>query len=158
VNRIRAENILSGQTNLARKVFAAVPMQEHWNIDEISREMARVEPHNHTKSAIAGCLRTLKECGLISEAGVQNFRSNVKPEPIKKEKVTVSKEEPSKQLLSDRLAQKATALRTQATFLTVLADDLEMLALEMDEALVQAGQKSEKLVKLQSTLKELMEA
>lgn len=149
----RAQNILSGQSNLARKVFAAVPMQEFWSIGQISNEMNRVEKHSISKGEITGCLRTLVDAGLITEAGMLTFRSNVKPP-----KLALPKEEPMhpklkpeapKPTFMDRAFELATTLRKAA-------EQLEQLGMEVDTALKDAGKGDEKFKQMQETLRGLL--
>lgn len=145
----RAQNILSGQSNLARRVFAAVPIQAFWTVQEISVEMHRLENHKLNKGEIMGCLRTLVDAGLVNETASLTFRSNVKPQ---KESASVEPKTlaPSEQMsLMDRIAIKAQAMR-------MLADDLEMLGLEAEEAIKAASADSEKLKQFQLNLKQMM--
>lgn len=153
MNQQRAENILSGQTNLARKVFAAVPKQEYWSVGQISNEMNRVEKHNMSKGEITGCLRSLVDAGLVAEQGVLTFCSKVKPEPMKQgpimPKAEVAAPAPKASLM-DRLFAEAAGLRKTA-------DSLEAIALDVDTAIQEAKQGStEKLRKLQGAMRELM--
>lgn len=144
----RAQNILSGQSNLARRVFAAVPMQEFWSVPQISAEMNRLEPHNLSKGEITGCLRSLEDAGLVNETASLTFRSTVKPP---KENATVEpKKTPVTSQLSllERLAAKAEALRA-------LADDIDLLAMEAEEAIKAASLDSEKLKQFQAMLKQM---
>lgn len=75
----RAERLLSGQSALAAKVFAAVPILEAWTMEQIKRELERtgttmkIAPHT-----VMGCLRDLKDAGLIGEPIREHFRSNTK--------------------------------------------------------------------------------
>ena len=150
----RAQNILSGQSNLARKVFAAVPKQEFWSIGQISNEMDRIEKHNVNKGEITGCLRTLVDAGLVTEAGVLTFRSNVKPPKLalpKEDPVTAPspKAEPVKASFMDRAFAVADTLRKAA-------EQLETLGMDVDTALKDAGKGDEKLRQLQQTMRTLL--
>lgn len=151
MNKQRAESILEGQTNVARKVFAAVPMQEFWSVGQISNEMVRVEKHNLSKGEITGCLRSLVDAGLVAEAGMLTFRSNVKAELTLKE-VPVSappaKKQPKPSLM-DRMFALATSLRD-------VAEQVETLAMEVDTAILDASKGDEKLKQIQATMRSLM--
>lgn len=149
----RAQNILSGQTNLARKVFAAVPMQSFWDVQQISIEMARQAPHNNTKAEITGCLRVLVDAGLINETASLTFRSNVKPPKAVSEQVMQpkAKAEPVKASFMDRAFELATTMRAAA-------EQLEQLGMEVDTALKDAGKGDEKFKQMQATLRSLMGA
>lgn len=151
----RALNILSGQSNLARRVFDAVPRQDYWSVMQISNEMHRKEPHGLSKGEITGCLRTLVESGLVSEAGVLTFRSTVKPpKPVLKEEEPVTApakkaEKPAKSLM-ENLFDVASSLRAAA-------EQIDALALEVDSTIIEAGKGDERLRKLQATMRELMQ-
>lgn len=146
----RAQNILSGQTNLARRVFAAVPMQAFWTAQDISFEMNRLENHNLSKGEILGCLRTLVDAGLVNETASTTFRSNVKSA---KESVTVETKKTAAQAkpltLLERFTAKAEALRE-------MADDLEMLGLEADQAIKDAGKGNAEMMVIKQNLRALL--
>lgn len=149
----RAMNILTGQSKLACKVFESVPKQEFWSIGQISNEMDRKEKHNVSKGEITGCLRSLVDAGLVTEAGQLTFRSNVKPPKltIPKEAPVQPKEKPAapKPTFIDRAFELATTLRTAA-------EQLEKLGMEVDTALKDAGKGDEKFRQMQETLRGLL--
>jgi len=148
----RAQNILSGQTNLARKVFDAVPRQEFWDVNQISAEMYRKAHHNSSKAEITGCLRTLVDAGLINETASLTFRSTVKPpKPDAPEKVMQpkAKPEPAQPSLMEKFFDVATALREAA-------EKVESLAMEMDTAMKDAGKGDERVKQMQAALRTLM--
>lgn len=148
----RAMNILSGQSNLARRVFACVPMQEFWSVGQISNEMHRIEKHNLTKREVIGCLRSLVEAGLVCEAGMLTFRSTVKSvkedDPVMTAPTLKKKTEPKLSLM-DQLFSLATELRN-------VAEKVEAVAMEVDSAIIEAGKGDEKLKTLQVTLRGLL--
>lgn len=151
----RAMNILEGQTNLARRVFHSVSMQEFWSVGQISNEMNRIEKHNLTKGEITGCLRTLVDAGLVGETGMLTFRSNVKPAKdttVEEAPVTapnLKKKPEAKVSLMDQLFGLATDLRA-------VAEKVEAVAMEVDSAILEAGKGDEKLKALQVTLRGLL--
>ncbi|MNQ24774.1 hypothetical protein D3C85_379780 [compost metagenome] len=151
----RALSILSGQSNLARRVFEAVPKQDYWSVLQISNEMHRMEPHGLSKGEITGCLRSLVDAGLVAEAGVLTFRSTVKPPKptlsMEAPLVTapVLKKKPTGPTLMERFFEVATTLRAAA-------ESIETLAMEMDTAIIEAGKGNEKLKEIQLNLRALM--
>lgn len=152
----RAQNILSGQTALAKRVFEAVPMQAFWSVQEISTEMTRLGGHNLSKGEITGCLRCLVDAGLINETASLTFRSNVKPpKPVLKEVAPVTapamKAAKPKLTLMEQLFDVATSLRTAA-------EQIDALALEVDSTIVEAGKGDERFRQMQATLRGLMQA
>ena len=145
----RAMNILDGQTNLAQKVFAAVPMQAFWTVQQISTEMFRLENHNLSKSEITGCLRTLVDAGLVNETASQTFRSTVKPAKVIEVTAPSKKAPAPKTSLMDQLFDLATSLRD-------VAEKVEAVAMEVDSAIIEAGKGNDQLKALQSTLRGLL--
>ncbi len=138
---------------LAQRVFHAVPLQEYWSVNQISNEMSRLEKHNHSRGEITGCLRCLVDAGLVGEAGTLTFRAKFNSKQLQEEKekpmstkknLTVS----STDSLIQRINNKAAQLRH-------LADEIELLGIEVIEAIQEAGQSNEKLLKLQSLLREI---
>ena len=153
MNQQRAESILDNQTALAQRVFKCVPIQEWWTVHQIANELDRRGPHNHTKTILGGCLRTLKEAGLVTEGPKDTYRSAVKPQ-IKLPKSIGpmgqidDKAAPVQLDLASRLANKANELRK-------LAESLDMLALEIDDEITKASKAgSEKLRMLRELLSE----
>lgn len=149
MNYTRAQNVLSSQSRLAQRVFSAVPMQAFWDVQQISTELFRLENHNLTKAEITGCLRTLVEAGLVNETASLTFRSNVKPPKECPVTVPAVKNAAPKQSLMEQLFAVATTLRTAA-------EQIETLGMEVDSAIIEAGQGNEKLKQLQATLRGLM--
>lgn len=149
MNHARAQSILSGQSRLAQRVFAAVPIQAFWDVQQISAEISRMGAHNLSKAEITGCLRTLVDAGLINETASLTFRSAVKPP--KESPVTAPTPKPvaPKKTLMEQLFTVATSLRTAA-------EEIETLAMEVDTAIVEAGQGNETLKQLQATLRGLI--
>lgn len=149
MNHDRAQNILSGQTKKAQRVFAAVPMQSFWDVQQISTEMFRLESHNMSKAEITGCLRCLVDAGLVNETASLTFRSAVKPPKECPVTAPNPKKVAPKQSLMEQLFAVATTLRTAA-------EQIETLGMEVDSAIVEASQGNEKLKQLQATLRGLM--
>lgn len=75
----RARKLLPGQTNLAQKVFEAVPVQEAWNITQINQELLRLATCGPiTIPVLQGCLQCLDRAGLITESPRGMYRSAVR--------------------------------------------------------------------------------
>lgn len=63
----QTKRLLQGQSALAKKVFAAVPVDEPWKFDKIHRvlhEMGKTSAHI---TAVHACLGQLKDAGIIRE-------------------------------------------------------------------------------------------
>lgn len=154
MNSERAAQILMGQSNLAQRIFKVVPMQVYWSASLIASELARTEKGPApTIHATKGCLNTLKDAGLVVEGDPGHFRNCVKPERAKKELPVMpvkADKKPRSLAILDRLAEQASVLRNTA-------DLLDELALEIDEAIVNASSKQDaKFKTLQTTLRELL--
>lgn len=151
MNFDRAQNILSGQTRKAQRVYAAVPIQAFWDVQQISTEMYRLEAHNMSKAEITGCLRTLVDAGLINETASLTFRSAVKPPKECPVTAPNLKKAAPKQSLMEQLFAVATTLRTAA-------EQIETLGMDVDSAIIEAGQSNVQLKQLQATLRGLLGA
>lgn len=126
MDTIRRDSLLAGQTNLARKVYEAVPIAEPWSLQEILSEMHRLG-HNITHNNTRGCLRDLSEAGLVREPSVLAFvRERVTEKPMK----AVQKESAAN---DTALTTPFDVLSTTAVRLRRLADDLDTLALQLHD-------------------------
>lgn len=155
---MEAERHISAQ---ARKVLECVPLQEAWTTEQINSEIGR-RGMRMDKSAVLGCLGSLKDAGLVREPSQQQFvRVFVQP-PL-----TVVKEEPKLAIAafeekasgsSDPALKGLTPLETFAFVagaLRALATDIENTALEVESLLAEANAKVEKFRQLQELLKGL---
>lgn len=152
MNQSQANKVLESQTAMARKVMKAVPIQEYWSLHQIKLELERLGTPAQTH-VIGGCLRSLKEVGLVKQDSYDQYRSCVKPIRILKEEIVEPKKEVARPLsFPERLLAKAEALRAEA-------NELEALAMQAEEELKAAAEAAEtKLKNIQSTLRELMGA
>lgn len=149
MNQEKAENILSGMNLMARRVMDAVPKQQYWSIGQISNEMSRQAKHAHSNGEIVGVLRVLVDAGLVTEAGLLTFKSNVEIPEVKSVSAPPKKPEVAKPSLMDQLLNLATDLRG-------IADKVDDIALEFDTAVKDAGKGNEQLIQLQATLRGLL--
>lgn len=152
----RAQSILMGQSKMAQRVFAAVPMQSFWTVEQIIQEMKRLEGIPQRPGEVLGCLRCLVDAGLVNETASTTFRSTVKPPKEQQQVEPKKKQEAPKPTFMDRLAAQAQQLRVKAEVLIAQANELDSLALEVDEAILQASEGNAKFQELQATLKKLM--
>lgn len=151
MNHQRAMSVLDNQTTLAQKVFKAVPMQDWWSVHQISAELARQTGQTQTRVTLGGCLRTLKDAGLIDEGSGDTYRSAVKPAPVKKAEPMGQiddKQAPVPPSLAERLMAKAQSLREQA-------EELDNLAVEIEEEIAKAGKAGNEKLRM---LRELLSA
>lgn len=136
---------------IAQKVYDAVPIGEPWPMAQIYSEFRR-SGGSADRNVIAGCLNTLKESHLINEKTTGQFqRAPVREKPAPaaaSPEPPAAPPKPRMQAITGRLADLATTLRT-------LADDVELVALEMDEAATANEADLQKLKQLQQLLKSL---
>lgn len=67
MNAAKQQNILAGQSSLARKVFQVVPIQERWSAHDIFNSLMVSEATGAQFPAVRRGLGELKEAGLIRE-------------------------------------------------------------------------------------------
>jgi len=67
MNAAKQQNMLAGQSSLARKVFQVVPIQERWSAHDIFNSLMVSEATGAQFPAIRRGLGELKEAGLIRE-------------------------------------------------------------------------------------------
>lgn len=68
----RANSVLAGQTELAQKVFAVVPLDEPWDVQRIHKAMKDAGLSGAHLQAVHGCLGQLRDASLVRETRVQN--------------------------------------------------------------------------------------
>ncbi|MDI2589845.1 hypothetical protein POF45_00160 [Pseudomonas sp. 681] len=94
MNEARQKQILAGQSSIAQKVFAYVPIQTSWSTHEIHGATSTAKATGASPYAIRRALGELKDAGLIREpAGGKFQRDAATPKPNKEQSVTqVSKQ------------------------------------------------------------------
>lgn len=150
MNPSRFRSLESGQTAIARKVFACVPIQEAWSkhiiLSEVLRNGSRVD-----KNIFEGCLSALLDAGLIKEP-IRNHYQRVhvtaeeEPEDVPapaKPTAPVSPQDPLSRLAA--LAKK----------LCDVATEVEELALDIEATKSNNEEELEKLRTLKTLLKGL---
>lgn len=157
---LEAERNLSG---IARKVLAAVPVQNWWTSHQIKGEIRRTGAHlDH--AVVDGCLGSLLKDGLIKKRGPENFeqfiRVTPKPEPEPKpqpENPPVPEAKPEPQYAKDpldQLAAMSSSLRQIAGQLSLLATGMDDLALDIEAERQRAKGETTKFRQLQALLRD----
>lgn len=67
MNAAKQQNMLAGQSSLARKVFQVVPIQERWSAHDIFNSLMVAETTGAQFPAVRRGLGELKDAGLIRE-------------------------------------------------------------------------------------------
>ncbi len=182
MNRSRFNSIFAGMTEMAKKVYSAVPVAEPWNTNQIASELVRLRLSVCDYRIVAGCINTLVKAGLVRDLGRGMFiREPVKdkPEQAPKEPIMQIKREappanapattpaqaaapatassPLDKLssLSANLAQIAASLSSVHAAVKALATNLDTAALDIEEMFSTRDTETEKLRQVLSTLKSL---
>ena len=146
----RMNELIGRLTGISAKVLAAVPMQETWNSSDIIRELFRTGTRTELK-VVDGCLDGLIRDGLVKEpergyfTRVQTFKEP-KVANTFKPPAPPAPVEPAQHSLMDRISAVASELRNTA-------DQLDEIALLVDEQLLKASAGSAKLIQLQELLR-----
>lgn len=89
MNESRQQQILAGQSSIAQKIFAYVPIQTSWSNHEIHGAALTAKGTGASPYAIRRALGELKEAGLIREpVGGKFQRDAATPKTIKEQAVT----------------------------------------------------------------------
>lgn len=86
MNAAKQQNILAGQSSLARKVFQVVPIQESWSAHDIFNSLVVAEATGAQFPAIRRGLGELKDAGLIREPVNGHFqRAAITIKPLREQ-------------------------------------------------------------------------
>lgn len=120
----RQQVLLNGQTNVAKKVFQVVPIQEAWTAHAIQQAFYRATRSMVDFRILQGCLNTLKQAGLICEPSPAHFERIKTRETIEKMSPKSNDEtaQVSHSASVDMLAELAERARTLAIDLDAAAD------------------------------------
>lgn len=148
------------QSGVAKKVYGAVPINEIWPTKQIAYELQR-QGVVRDISIVEGCLKSLKDSGLIKEASpgyFQRVKPRAEPEPTEKEPImaTTPAASPSQPVDPvDKLAAIGTKLRGLSQMFIELANDIDEAALALDEKASGNDEELAKLRQLKGLLKSL---
>ena len=147
MNNARMRAIEEGQTGIAKKVLASVPIQEAWTarqiVSDIARSGSRPDPH-----IIEGCLNTLVDSGLVNERP-RGYFQRIKPKEEKVVPIASAPAQPKEPI--DPLAK----LGSIASSLRTLADEIEDVALTIEERQTATTEEIAKLRQLKALLRDL---
>ncbi|MFT2186333.1 hypothetical protein [Pseudomonas putida] len=161
--------LLEGQSALAQKVFAAVPIQEPWTTTNIYSALRRSGTAADTRS-MRRCLTELKDGGLIREPETGLFqRISPKNNDVAREKDT-DMPKPALKAVTGTKATEAGALDALASLasevtliaaefgqrMKALANRIEEVALTVESEREGNAEQIVKIKQLQQTLKSLL--
>ncbi|KAI3597698.1 hypothetical protein D8I24_6514 [Cupriavidus necator H850] len=159
----KLEAKLQGQSAIARKVYAAVPMQSAWNVADIVGAMRRATRTSVDHRTVIGCLIALKSAGIVSESQAGMFkRVEVKEMAIENPKREVVDSAPVGMPAPpldprpiDVIAKIASGLVSVSAQIRELATELEDAWLLIEDGIAAQDANLDKLKQLQSILKSL---
>lgn len=146
-------------TGIARKVLDAVPMQEPWGVPQILNEIARTTGSKPEHRIVVGCLRSLRDDGLIREIAPHEYQRAHSRQSIKDKGAAVANDPSKGELVMFHGAEPAPppppldALQR----LAALAEDARELARALDEAALEVSAQIEQLQKDTAKLHQLHE-
>ena len=130
MNASKQQNLLAGQSSLARKVFQVVPTQERWSAHDIFNSLMVAQSTGAQFPAVRRGLAELKETGLIREPVNGHFQRTAIT-------ITPSRE----QIMSKETKTTVTAMQSQGSAL----DTLAVLSGEVISFAEEVGQRMKKL-------------
>lgn len=159
ITAARIRLLESQQSGVAKKVYDAVPLNEIWSIKQIALELQR-QGVARDISIVQGCLKSLKDTGLIKEANpgcFQRVKPRAESEPAKKDPIMATTPAPPSQPADpvDKLAAIGTKLRGLSQMFIELAEDIDEAALALDEKASGNDEELAKLRQLKGLLKSL---
>jgi hypothetical protein len=155
MNEAKISRIESGLNGMAKKVLDAVPAQSPWSKDQIAIEIRR-RGSGADRAVLDGCLDSLRGRGLIKEPTRGQFIRVVGKITTKQpeEDITVTNQvpparpAPEKKDSLSRLAELAKTLRSAA-------DQIDAVALDVEERVQTIEKDTDKLRQLQVLLKSI---
>lgn len=162
MSQSRFDQIFTGQSSIAKKVYEAIPIAESWSVRNVMAELAR-QGTNQDQRTVMGCIDGLKRAGLVNELVRGEFRrEGIKAEPAKTITMKAVKAEiPVPQIvvpmdivapmdILGSLAARAVALGDMAK---QLADDIGDAAIEIQQQIETSDADTKKFRQLQALLK-----
>lgn len=157
----------------AKKVYAAVPIEERWTLTQIMAELSRTTGQREQR-VVSGCLNSLKEVGLVKEytGGVWGrtevrlksaplIESDLQPTQPTQEVMPAINTKPKAQESTttplERIGGLSSQVLTIIQTLHQLAADIDAAAIEVEEQIQKVHKDSTRLKQLQELLKGLQE-
>ena len=81
MNATRYNAITDGLSSVARKVLTCVPIKDSWSVTQIHSELTRSTSSHLDRHTLLGCLKALKDSGLVKERPGSLFQQIQPPEP-----------------------------------------------------------------------------
>ncbi len=159
------EQLVQGQTGIAKKVYECVPIMDSWSTSEIANYMKTKTGSMADIRIVQGCLNTLVESGLIRNEGRNHYKRipvEDKPKEVLKMKIVQPvkiEEKPTNTAAIDLLGSIASEVSAMAVEINAklkrIAKSIEDAALTVESERENSHESVEKLRQLQSLLKSL---
>lgn len=158
----RHKQLYNSLTQVAAKVYDAVPLQEPWTKQQVISELTRCGTVRNIQT-IEGCLNSLKNHGLIKEPKVGLFvRVPYKTEPVqvKTPENTMAQSAPAtpdtkQRSPIDTLTQLTSRVSAAIGQLKTLASEIEDAALEIEEQFRANEEEMQRFQQLKTLLKNI---
>ncbi len=153
MNNARLAALQQGLSSVAKKVLDATPIEEAWSVTQIMQEMHRAIGTHHERRVVAGALASMVQQGIVRELLPGRFqrvtakavidkpvlvavRASKTAQPGEQAKVSQPSTEASGRgsgPVVDQIAQIAAQLRNASKQFSLLAEDLDAIAIEAQD-------------------------
>lgn len=169
ISEARLQQLLSGQSSIARKVFLHVPIQECWSAHDIHATALVANATSVSAHAVRRALCELRDAGIIREPLGGRFQRDAftikpkseqaMPKPVSESVVLIKKPEVQALDALAGLSAEVVGLADEiSTRLKVLAVRIEEVALSVEAEREGNATATAKLKQLQNLLKEIGDA
>lgn len=163
MKKTRFSQIYEGLSSVAKKAYEGTPIQEPWEIARIVEEVMRVTPSFRDARVIKGCLNTLVQSGLVKEVQsgkFQRVRVDIEENNMKKhiqQGVDCSSvvNKPNNKSPIDKIAGLQSFAEKILNDVKALIDEIDTVAIDVEEQFSNQESESKKLKQLQELLKSL---
>ncbi|MBK3465849.1 hypothetical protein [Pseudomonas sp. MF6776] len=163
MNESRQQQILAGQSSIAQKIFAYVPIQTSWSNHEIHGAVSNAKATGASPYAIRRALGELKEAGLIREPVGGKFQRDAATKKPQKEQavsqvakqtvVSIKKPEGALDVLASLSGEVVSLADDFSKRMKALATRIEEVALSVESERETNAAAVGKLKQLQELLK-----
>ncbi len=150
-----------GLTGIAKKVYDATPQLDYWPVKQIIGEIQRATKSRPDMTVVMGCLKSLKEQGLIREdkdgcyTKVPVKEKPVNPAPEALHFPTKAQPEPEQKSSFDALVSLGKRLNDVAAQINNIVAELENVVLAIEQEKQDGEKNMQQLRQFQSLLKTL---
>ena len=162
----KRDQLMQGQTGIAKKIYECVPIMEPWNEVKIMQHLQRSTGSTPDGRVFQGCLKTLRDSGLIKQTAAKCFQrvSVEQKQPTMEPKMTLvvpAQEQPKpatevkKQSAIELLGELAGEVMGIAAHMQRLAARVEDVALAIEQEREATSEELAKARQLKTLLQSL---